>query len=234
MKCCMYAALAVTTSVIVLNTHVTYSFPLISGIQRNGRSLSSSTVPFFVNSKSNTLQFPPHDASQQGTTTQMAAKKSSAGGGKKKRRRRKDAPKPSSSVESTPPPVVVTDDASTPSLKKESDVEAPKNLASDQLKLESSFDFSADTMAGSIGSNGFDDTDDDENFVLPDIRGALQRKEEKKIEEEMLEEKEEKKRISRKDTDAFIKVSTTKNINIYNYLEFTEKHFLKKVIFYET
>ena len=223
--CCTYAALAVTISVIVLNTHVIDSFPLISGIQRNGRVSSISSVTF-VNSKSNPSHY-PHGVRQ--STTQMAAKNSSAGGGKKKRRRRKDPP--TSSGESTSPPPVVTED-STPSLKKDND-ESPKNPVSDQLKLESSFDFTADTMAGSTNEDEFDD-DDDAEFVLPDIRGALQRKEEKKIEEEMLEEKEEKKRISRKDTDAFIKVSPNKNnLYIYIYLKIFGlrnyfKHFFEK------
>lgn len=118
--------------------------------------------------------------------------------GKKKRRRRKSPP-PS-------PSITQSDDMEqeVAEINEESDLKPSQQLE----ETSANFDLTADAMViNDISTNEIVDNDDDKQFVLPDIRGVIQKKEEKRMEEELMEEKEsKKKRISRKDTDAFIKL----------------------------
>jgi len=194
MRCSMFAVVTAMTCFVVTMECSLMIAAFTTNVGNNNMLVSSSTA-FVIHTKSSSsssssgdLVFVP-SSRVSNTAVYMAA-------GKKKRRRRKNPP--SSSTETTEE-VSKKDDSST--------VEDMQETASTQLELNAKFDFTPNAMV-------VDDDDDDEfeeeadkQFILPDIRTVLQRKEEKKMEEEMIEEKvDTKKRISRKDTDAFIKL----------------------------
>ncbi len=142
---------------------------------------------------------------------------------KKKRRKRKKTPSPAPA--SAPPSSVESSVSTKPASSQatvipEDDIQAMKELAKsgdkpslDDIKAIANFQpptvkQDGSSESGGVGNVGSASTDiAGENLVeLPDIRNALRSKELKKMEEEEAQKKQRKK-ISRKDTKAFLEVS---------------------------